>query len=391
MASLPPIVHVAGSGNIGNQMFKAMTALTVHSQVEGSRLANINLPEWNLVYPPIPHGPGHTERHPPNRIMDIDVASIIRRMRSGELHRVDIENYAQHLNNLRTPDFYRPIFPDTAHTPELPLDCLLINIRGGEVLDARHPDYVLLPLEYYAEIIAETGLRPVFMGQLEPNPYTNRLRARFPGAGFIPSMGQMADFALIRRARNIIVSVSTFSWLAAWLSHAERIFLPVNGFYSAAQHPEIDLLPLDDARYHFTQFPVNYAVPVADHLPVHAALNGTWRNITPAELRIIRARVSTSAPNAASYLEAFDETAYRTIYPDIDAAIRNGALSSGWDHYQHTGIIEGRTPFHFDRIHYAAQHIDAAIAVAQGHYADLLHHYLEVGRPAGYTANPHDG
>ena len=141
----------------------------------------------------------------------------------------------------------------------------------------------------------------------------------------------------------------------------------------------------DDPRYHFTLFPVNYAVPVAEHLPIHTALNGTWRNITPAELRIIRARVGTSAPNAASYLEAFDEAAYRTIYPDIDAAIRNGVLRTGWDHYQHTGIIEGRTPFHFDRVHYATNYIDAAKAVAQGHYADLLHHYLEVGRTAGYT------
>src|SRR6185437_3810679 len=124
-----------------------------------------------------------------------------------------------------------------------------------------HPDYTLIPVEFYTALVAETGLRPVFMGQIGANSYIERLRRAFPDARFIPSRGPLRDFEIIRRSRNVIVSVSTFSWLAAWLSDADRIFLPMTGFYNPAQFPEIDLLPLHDPRYRFYLFPVNYAVP----------------------------------------------------------------------------------------------------------------------------------
>ncbi|MCC6736670.1 MAG: hypothetical protein IT534_11175 [Bauldia sp.] len=46
------------------------------------------------------------------------------------------------------------------------------------------------------------------------------------------------------------VAVSTFSWLATWLSpRAETIALPVAGLFHPAARPDIDLLPIDDQRY----------------------------------------------------------------------------------------------------------------------------------------------
>lgn len=44
---------------------------------------------------------------------------------------------------------------------------------------------------------------------------------------------------------------------------------------------------------------------------------------------------------------AFDEQAYRVAYPDVEAEIRTGALSSGLQHYIQSGIREGRSALFF--------------------------------------------
>ena len=93
-------------------------------------------------------------------------------------------------------------------------------VRAGEIVDGAFGHYPLTPVAFYAELVERTGLRPVFMGQTEPNAYTDRLRQQFPDAQFLASLGPERDFALIRRSKNIVVGVSTFVWLAAWLSHA---------------------------------------------------------------------------------------------------------------------------------------------------------------------------
>ena len=77
---------------------------------------------------------------------------------------------------------------------------------------------MLIPPDFYEALLAETGLAPVFMGQIEDTPYLRTLRTRFPKARFLPSLGAAMDFARIRAARFIVPSISTFSWLAAWLS-----------------------------------------------------------------------------------------------------------------------------------------------------------------------------
>jgi hypothetical protein len=186
----------------------------------------------------------------------------------------------------------------------------------------------------------------------------------------------MYDFALMRAARHLVVSVSTFSWLAAWLSHAETITIPLTGFYNPAQRPDVNLLPLDDPRYRFYLFPVNHAVPVADHVPVHAALNGRWRPISAVEIRAIRQRWPVVAVDRHAFDAAFDEAAYLEMYPDISAAVADANLRSGQEHYQLHGFFEGRRPCHFDQVDYGMRNPEAAMLVALGYYANLLHHFI---------------
>ena len=114
-----------------------------------------------------------------------------------------------------------------------------------------HKDYRPVPLAFYERLIAETGLQPVFLGQLGEDVYSTELRKRFPTATFVPSMGVMEDFEALRAARHLVASASTFSWIACWLSTAHTIHLPILGLYHPRRRSDIDLLPLADPRYRF--------------------------------------------------------------------------------------------------------------------------------------------
>jgi hypothetical protein len=109
---------------------------------------------------------------------------------------------------------------------------------------------------FYEKIIDESGLEPVFMGQLEQGDYIDALRLAFKGATFLPqSIEPMQDFQTIRGAEHIVCSISSFSWLASWLSEAaQTIHLPIAGLFNPANR-ETMLLPINDPRYSFYKVP----------------------------------------------------------------------------------------------------------------------------------------
>ena len=249
-------------------------------------------------------------------------------------------------------------------------------------------DYPLTPVEFYAELVERTGLRPVFVGQTARNAYTLRLRERFPNAEFLASAGPMRDFDMIRQSKNIAVGVSTFSWLAAWLSHADNIFMTVSGLLNPMQAIRNDLLPLGDSRYHFWLFPLNYGVPLAEHAAVHQRIAPYWRLVTHDML----GRQHAEAPRVERKLEpllaAFDEDHYLSTYSDVVDSIQAGIFTSGREHYIGHGFAEQRFPFPLDRRWYAVRYPVAALEVAQGDYADFAHHYVAIGKARGYSPSP---
>ena len=78
--------------------------------------------------------------------------------------------------------------------------------------------------------------------------------------------------------------ISTFAWMAAWLSNASTIFLPVYGLFNPNQFPDHDLLPLGDRRYRFYEFPIHHAVPVENFMAAHKDLEGAWHPIPAVSL-----------------------------------------------------------------------------------------------------------
>jgi hypothetical protein len=376
-------VHVSQQGNLGNQMIQYMVARSVADFAGPARISCVGLPLFGLHHPPIDGDFPATEIVTSPRV---EVDRLARALANGQLQRVDIRTYGQRIENFLPAQAYRPVFvadaPDAEGTGP---DELLCSIRQGDVLDARHPDYVLLPLDFYAELAARTGKRLVFMGQLDPSPYLEALQARFPTARFVPSGGGAMDFERIRRSRHIVPSISTFSWLAAWLSDAEQIFLPVLGLFNPAQNHGVHLLPLWDSRYRFFHFPLHYAVPVSDFAAAHASLRGLWRIIPPQELACLAHRVPPP-PHKSLYFDAFDETYYLAKHVDIAQAVAEGHFPSGRHHYEICGFGEGRLAFPLDRAFYCRQYPIAAIEIAQGAFRDPEQHWLEAGRARGYRA-----
>ena len=374
-----PVIQISPMGAVGNRMIQYLAALALAARVPGVRLEKVQLAEWGIQIPPTEIDPARTATVTSPAI---DLDGLAAALRDGQIDCVDLRTYAQRMENFLPPAAYRGLFGGPSAAGAGP-DELLCNIRQGDILDARHPDYVLIPVAFYAELVERTGLRPVFMGQLEPTPYMDALRARFPQARFQPSGGAVADFTTVRGSRHIVPAVSTFSWLAAWLSDAERVFMPVLGLFHPLQSRATQLLPLDDSRFRFTLFPHHYAVPVAQHAAAHAAIAGLWRGMPPAQLR---ARLLAPSPprDRNAYLAAFDEAFYVIRYPDIAAAILGGHMPSGRHHYEHYGFDEGREPLAIDRAWYCQTYPIAAVELGQGDALDVVDHWVTLGRERGY-------
>jgi hypothetical protein len=379
-----PVVHVSTMGNLANQMIQYMVALSLASRVGRCVLSNVLLHEWNIVHPWV-EGEFRTEI-----VTDPqpDLERLAAALRDGSLQRVDIRTYGQRMENFLAADFYRGVFVHAG--PEVRgagADELLCNIRQGDILDGHHPDYVLIPVEFYEEVARATGLRLVFAGQLEDSPYMATLRARFPDARFLPSRGPMVDFERIRRSVNIMPSVSSFGWLAAWLSEARQIFLPVLGLLHPLQSRSTNLLPLGDSRVRFYLFPFHYAVPVERAAAAHASIRGLWRYLDC--LRLVELlRPTPRVRHLHLYLEHFEEAFYLAAYPDIAAAVQGGHLPSGRHHYEHYGFGEGREAFFIDKSWYCQTYPIAAIELSQGEYNDPHQHWVDIGRARGYWRAP---
>jgi len=246
-----PVIRLHATGGLGNRMFECLFAHRLACEIPGALITGSPIREWGIRFPeiPLPRPSVTIEGHRP------ELPRLLSLVRAGLLRGIETNCLACRMELLPPLDLaralFRPVAPPVRHGD----DALVINVRAAEILGPRHKDYRPLPIAHYERLVAATGLRPVFMGQIGDDPYCEALRARFPDATFEPSRGPMADFATIRAARHVVLPVSTFSWLAAWLSEAETIHLPVIGFFHPRRRAEVDLIPVLDPRYRFHLFP----------------------------------------------------------------------------------------------------------------------------------------
>jgi hypothetical protein len=390
-----PVVHINMLGNMGNRMMQFMTAHAIASRVPGCQISNLRIPEFDLFYREIPHQgeykisiEPHQEKFSAGLVNIPDISSLLR---IGELKRLELSGYCQNVGNFSDQKLYQSIFlSPISDAVGFGVDDLVINIRMGDIVNGHHKDYIVLPVDFYLEVVKATGLRPVFLGQLEDNAYLRDLRAAFPEAQFISSRGAKHDFECIRRSKNILLAISTFSWMAAWLSNAERIFMPVAGMFHPRQHPWSNLLPLGDRRYSYYLFPIHHAVPVDEVKERHSLLRGLWRQLTEQHLKDL-----ASGPRyprqKSDYLRVYDEEYYQRAHRDVRESVQFNGLPSGLTHYVATGYDEERNAIEIDEEWYFRTYLMAAIEVGQGDYLDAAHHYAAIGAARGYHPMPMDG
>ena len=384
-----PVIHVRSLGNIANRIIQHMAALALQARVPHARLAGVRLPEWGIDIPEAAIAEP-AWRIPSHRI---DLARTAEILAHGERPSVVLLSYLQHVENLLPPDCYRGVYgkkgPPFVSFAD---DELVVSLRMMEVLSGDHPYYTLLPVAFYREVVARSGLTPVFFGQLTPSAYLGSLRAAFPGARFIEGRGPEPDFAVLRAAPNLCVSVSTFAWAAAYLGDARRIVFPVTGLFNpgttGSMGSDIDLVPRGDPRYEPWLFPVNYAVPAEHVAQAHRALGGRWRRVSGVEATAIMAGHARAPRLLADQLALFDADHYLRTHREIADAVAAGAIGSAAEHYRLHGFDENRTGFALDPVHYARAHPDAADAVGYGRYRDFHHFHAARGAALGYAALP---
>jgi hypothetical protein len=382
-----PVFHVEPQGWLGSRMIQYMVGLTFRHLVPGSRISNVQIPEWDIDHPPI------SLREPigyASHRMHVEMAGLTERARAGEVRSIVYTGYGQRMENFLDADFYRPAFRAPVVSPvRFGERYLVCHVHADDaIFGTLDPNYPLTPVEFYANIVAETGLIPVFMGQTAPNAYTDRLRERFPLAVFLDEGDPVLDFETIRQAKNIVIGVSVYAWLAAWLSHADRVFMAVSGLMNPMQHHIVDLLPFGDPRYRFYLFPINYAVPFERHAASHQRIASLWRLMPHDLLRRLLREAPRFDPPVEQMLGEFDADYYLATNDDVAATVGRDNADGARKHYQVSGVREHRLPFRLSPTWYAARYPMAAFEVAQGDYSSFAHHYVAVGRTLGYRPLP---
>jgi len=243
-------IRIQPYGRTGNLMFQYMLGHILHREVPGSTFTGYRLPEWDLANADPVKSSGFSIQIRGHSIELERLIAFLNEVNFADVVLMSV-SCRQHYYQAYLDDF-RKIFPRASDEVSAGADKLLINVRLEDISKGMHPNYMPLPVSWYARIIDETGLDPIFLGQLDDGPYTRALRRRFPGAKFLNSVSARADFDFIRRAVNIVPCISTFSWLASWFAEdARAIFFPVAGIFNPRSRPDIDLLCLGDRRYQF--------------------------------------------------------------------------------------------------------------------------------------------
>jgi hypothetical protein len=247
-----------------------MFALNVRRLVGELEIFGHDIPFWKITETT----PADFSRRPlrlGGHFLDaVHIASLIRR---GLAKDIVLSGLGFQLENYAPATFYQNVFrAEDLNVQGYGQEHVVINVRGAEILRNTHPDYGPVSFSYFDAVIENAAAKPVFLGQLGDDFYSDTLRKRYPEAEFQPSQGALADFQILRQSHQISVAVSTFSWLAVWLSSAQIIHYPLSGMLNPLQRPDIGLTPIGDARYRFYAFETSRWTASSDNIAALSAV-----------------------------------------------------------------------------------------------------------------------
>jgi hypothetical protein len=120
---------------------------------------------------------------------------------------------------------------------------IVLNFRGTDLAWAQ------MPLNYYRWILDKEQFDKLWIVTEDPNHKTVlRLLDMYPSE--VLSNGPIKDLKFVMSAKKIIMTVSTFCWMAAWLSNADKIYFPIGSPYPLFDKDnDRRLIVSDDPRY----------------------------------------------------------------------------------------------------------------------------------------------
>ncbi|MEN3168788.1 discoidin domain-containing protein [Gluconobacter sp. OJB] len=311
----------------------------------GSRLANVYLPEWGIEYKDLDGKDLESLS-----ILEIDdyfkgADEVIENIKEVKPDIVYFTGYLQKIFLFGDPKFWSQKFANKEKTNIVFSENeILINIRTKELLQGLW-QYPILPVEFIKKIVRETKLEPIFVGQIEDNAYCDELKENFPYARYINHVSPLFDFEVLRSSKNSLVAISTFSFLANWLSECSKIILPVYGFYNfPASHGAIDLLPIDDSRFVFYLLPFIGGISEAKMRSISEEISIRSFKISGEALKSVKSRfLSFKENNDDTYV---NDTWYLSRYLDASIDIARGFYQDSKDHFLRRGMWEGKIPDH---------------------------------------------
>lgn len=270
-------LSVIHRGRTGNRLFQYLFCAELARRAGTHVVTGVHIPDMGISTPP---GPADTDgflhfegRHA------FDLAGMAEALRTGPHPGATFIGYAARIEYYHRDRCRELLNLNPGHGAGFGPEFLVINIRAGDIVrgptpelmatgygrpyrlsdlyDGVHPDYRPLPVSFYERLVRETRLKPVFVGETGSHKqYESALRQRFPDAVFTGRRTPREDFLTLMGSANLVLAVSTFSWLAGWFSEARTIHLPIAGFLDPVQRPDVNLIPpASDARYIHHPFP----------------------------------------------------------------------------------------------------------------------------------------
>jgi hypothetical protein len=254
-----PVVEAVFPGLLGNRLFVFCVAKIVATELG-----------FNLYCPPIWGFPDTyqyqyntpSQQYPLEHIMgsgpslqDLDISSIVSNKKPRN---IKLQGFFQRYKYLKP-------YKDVIRKEWLQLDPSLMQQQNPDdiVLHIRTQyGALVLPFEYYEQALASTTYNRVFICVDEPtSPFLEKFKKYNPIIVSSRSINQlmssniswdeiskinMDDFAFICSFNKIIISESTYSWWAAFLSNAQEIYAPYCSNESTNTYGKID-----EERYHY--------------------------------------------------------------------------------------------------------------------------------------------
>lgn len=249
------------SGRVGNNLFQLSFAFYITSLLGNAKLVNFGIPEIGIQ---------EDERYEflvgeKSKTIDLselEISQMLEKGTFGEFLRnfkgselIKVRGLGKHPRiYLQSQEYLKSlvshaVLPNTTNKDEL-----VIHIRAGDLWrkfwqfkTARvHPDYSALPLDFYRLVMASRSRSVLMVCEPGiPRWYLNKLRNLIPGVEFkVQQSSIYMDFQTILNAREVCLSISTFSWMAAFLGKSKIVHFPLRGLFDINQRPDLDLRSL---------------------------------------------------------------------------------------------------------------------------------------------------